>query len=246
MWKGPCTLRHGIQKSMEAILACHPALSTKWLVWVATSCELSHTVEPVLATTWQKRPPENCGHAISVPSIRGFKCTECILENVTTWEMRIADTGGRPKVSIQPAKSDHIRQNWVKNTFWLSNFSFAGTPNERSSRLQARLGMVVANYALVYTWELPIADVDGSRTGMCTTPYRKFLNQTWQMRPPEKQDHLFPVPSVVVIHRFDCMCTESIESKPSNLFGSMETEILIWFDLFYLKKGVSLIHTCTR
>ena len=26
-----------------------------------------NTVEPVLATTWQKRPPENCGHTISVP-----------------------------------------------------------------------------------------------------------------------------------------------------------------------------------
>ena len=28
------TLRHGIQNSMEAILACHPAPSTKWLDWV--------------------------------------------------------------------------------------------------------------------------------------------------------------------------------------------------------------------
>ena len=29
-----------IQNSMEAILACHPALSTEWLDWVATSCGL--------------------------------------------------------------------------------------------------------------------------------------------------------------------------------------------------------------
>ena len=70
--------------------------------------------------------------------------------------------------------------------------------------------MVVANYALAYTWELPIPDVDGSRTNMCTPPYWKFLNQTWQMRPPEKQDHLFPVPSVVVIHRFDCISRYSV------------------------------------
>ena len=62
------------------------------------------TVEPVLATTWQKRPPENCGHTISVPWIHGFKCTECVLEIATTWEMRIADTEGRPKALIQPAK----------------------------------------------------------------------------------------------------------------------------------------------
>ena len=30
------------------------------------------------------------------------------------------------------------------------------------------------------------------------------LNQTWQVRPSENQDHFFPVSSVVVIHRFDC------------------------------------------
>ena len=30
-----CTLHHGIQYSMEAILACHPALSTGWVGWLA-------------------------------------------------------------------------------------------------------------------------------------------------------------------------------------------------------------------
>ena len=30
------------------------------------------------------------------------------------------------------------------------------------------------------------------------------LNQTWQLRPPENLDHLFPAPQVVIIHRFDC------------------------------------------
>ena len=34
-----CTVRHGIQTSMEAILACHPASSTKCLDWVAKLCE---------------------------------------------------------------------------------------------------------------------------------------------------------------------------------------------------------------
>ena len=96
------------------------------------------TVEPVLATTWQKRPPENCGHTISVPSICGFKCTECVLENATTWEMRIADTKGRPKASIQPEKSDHTRQIERKALLCLSKFSFVGTSNERSSRLIRR------------------------------------------------------------------------------------------------------------
>ena len=37
-WR-PCALRHRFQNSMEAILACHPALSTEWLGWVAKWCE---------------------------------------------------------------------------------------------------------------------------------------------------------------------------------------------------------------
>ena len=53
--------------------------------------------------------------------------------------MRIADTEGRPKASIQPGKSDHIRQIERKTLFQSSNFSLAGTPDEPSSRLQARL-----------------------------------------------------------------------------------------------------------
>ena len=34
---GSCALHHWIQSSMEAILACHPAVSTEWLDWVAIS-----------------------------------------------------------------------------------------------------------------------------------------------------------------------------------------------------------------
>ena len=34
---GPCALHHWIQSSMESILACHPAVSTEWLDWVANS-----------------------------------------------------------------------------------------------------------------------------------------------------------------------------------------------------------------
>ena len=98
----------------------------------------------VLQSNLSLRPPENCGHTISVPSIRGFKCTDSVLENATTWEMRIADTKGRPKASIQPEKSDHIRQIERKALFSSSNFSFVGTPNEQSPRLQAPLVMVVA------------------------------------------------------------------------------------------------------
>ena len=142
------------------------------------------TVEPVLATTWQKRPPENCGHTISVPRIHGFKCTECVLENATTWEMRIADTKGRPKASIQPAKCDHIRNIERKTLFRSSNFSFAGTPNERSSCLQAPFGKAVANYAPAYTWEPRIANVM-ARAGACV---QLDIDIFWTK--PGKWDHL--------------------------------------------------------
>ena len=37
---GVCALRHGIQISMEAILACHPARSTEWLECHPKWCEL--------------------------------------------------------------------------------------------------------------------------------------------------------------------------------------------------------------
>ena len=37
---GLCALRHGIQNSMEAILACHPALSVQWLDLAAKCCDL--------------------------------------------------------------------------------------------------------------------------------------------------------------------------------------------------------------
>ena len=36
---GLCALRHGVQISMEAILACHPARSTEWLDCHPKSCE---------------------------------------------------------------------------------------------------------------------------------------------------------------------------------------------------------------
>ena len=56
----------------------------------------------------------------------------------------IADTVCGPKASIQPGKSDQIGQIERKTLFRSSNVSLAGTPDKRSSRLQARLGMVVA------------------------------------------------------------------------------------------------------
>ena len=64
-----------------------------------------NTVEPVLATTWQKRPPKNCGHTISVPSIPGFKCTECVLENrpPEKCELRTPKVGPKRRFNLQKA-----------------------------------------------------------------------------------------------------------------------------------------------
>ena len=184
---------------MTAILGGQPALSRGWLSWVILLCELWRIrTGPVLICkciigyNLSLRPPYKNDRLkitdtqFSVPSIRGFKCAECVLGNAATWEMRIADTRGRPKASIQPAKSDHIRQIERKTPFRSPSFSFAETSNERSWRLQALLGMVVAKYAPAYMWELSIANVDGSRRDMRTTPYWNALNQTWQMRPLEK------------------------------------------------------------
>ena len=163
-----------------------------------------NTVESVLATTWQKRPLENCGRTFSVPSNPGFKCTECFLENATTWEMRIADTGGRPKVLNQPdakattciklsEKLFSIDQLFLHKHSKRAIFAFASFAWRGRCQLRP-----------AYTWELPMADVDGSHRAYVQLHIEFFLNQTWQMRPPEKLDHLLPVPSVVVIHRFDC------------------------------------------
>ena len=146
---------------------CLPKRLVSTIISKAISFFAKCTVEPVLATTWQKRPPENCGHTISVPWIYGFKCTECVLEIATTWEMRIADTEGRPKALIQPAKRDHIRKIERKTLLWLSNFSFAGTPNERSSCLQECLQAPFGN-APAYMWEPPIAITNVmARAGAC-------------------------------------------------------------------------------
>ena len=53
-----CALRHCIQISMEAILACHPALSAKWLDWAAKWCELWHMhTGPSVQVHWPFQAP---------------------------------------------------------------------------------------------------------------------------------------------------------------------------------------------
>ena len=132
------------------------------------------------ATTWKLRTrnfsPFNLW--IQMYGVRSWNCDH--LKNANCRHRRSAQS-----VDLTCEKRPHTSDS-AKNTFRSSNFSFAGTPNERSQRLQAPLGMVVANYAPAYTCRLPIADVAGSCKGTCKTLYWKFLNLTWQMRPLEK------------------------------------------------------------
>ena len=58
--------------------------------------------------------------------------------------------------------------------------------DHRVCKLHLAWSLLITNYANAYVWELPIADFDGSRMGIWTTPLWNFLNRTWQMRPPEK------------------------------------------------------------
>ena len=99
--------------------------------------------------------------------------------------MRIADTRGQPNASTQLAKSDTIRQIEQKTLFDRLYFPSQALRTSSHRFWQALLGMVIGIYAPVYTWELPVADVDGPRRCMCIlAPYWKFLTK------PGKWDHL--------------------------------------------------------
>ena len=96
--------------------------------------------------TLSLRPPDKSDHLkiadtqIQSLQFADVKCTECVLENATTWEMRhCGHRRSGPKLQFNLGKDDHIRQNKRKTLFQSSSFSLAGTPDGRSSRLQAWL-----------------------------------------------------------------------------------------------------------
>ena len=94
-------------------------------------------------------------------------------------ELRTPKVGPKRQSNLQKATT--CVKLSEKALFWLSNFSFAGTPNERSSCLQGPFGKVVANYAPTYTWEPPIANVM-ARAGACVQLHIETK--------PGKWDHL--------------------------------------------------------
>ena len=79
---GGCALCYAIQNSMEAILACHPALSTKWLDWVAKWCERwCMRTGPIDTTAMYRYTVRSCPcRAIS----RNIDFGSCIIEQFWT------------------------------------------------------------------------------------------------------------------------------------------------------------------
>ena len=112
--------------------------------------ENSGTVKPDVASTWQELPPENYGHAISVSSDYGFKCKQCVLENATTWKMRIVDIGGRPNLKRQfnLRKQTYTVSTLAKITFAIFQlFVCSDSGPDWSSCSQAPLSTVGDSYA---------------------------------------------------------------------------------------------------
>ena len=99
------------------------------------TCPCDHLTK---ATTWKLRTrnfsPFNL--RIQMYGVHSWNCDH--LRNANCGHRRSAQSADLT-CEKRPRMSDS-----AKNTFRSSNFSFAGTPNERSSRLQAPLGMVVA------------------------------------------------------------------------------------------------------
>ena len=71
------TLCHGIQNSMGAILACHPAQSTEWLDWVAKWCEW-----------WRVRTGPICGWVCCVWQSISFKKFFLCAVFLSAWRVR--------------------------------------------------------------------------------------------------------------------------------------------------------------
>ena len=83
-----CALCHGIQISMEAILACHPARSTEWLDCHPKSCELWRICTGPIVTAIILRlcicPPNHRSEHVWA---QGF-LTEFYGKQQRTWDLR--------------------------------------------------------------------------------------------------------------------------------------------------------------
>ena len=114
---------------------------------------------PQIQSNLSLRPPDKSDH-LKIADTK-FQSLQFADSNVRTafLKMRPAEKCELRTPKVSPKRRFNLRKATIyvklseKHFFCLSNFSFVGTPNERSSRLQAPLLMVVANYAPAYTWE---------------------------------------------------------------------------------------------
>ena len=141
----------------------HLTKATTWKLRTHNFSPLEFTDSNVRSAFLKMRPPEKC-------------------------ELRTSKVGPKRRSNLQKATT-YVKLS-EKTLFWLSNFSFAGTPNERSSCLHAPFGKAVANYAPAYTWEPPIANAlkkkkKIARAGACVQLHVEIF---WTK--PGKWDHL--------------------------------------------------------
>ena len=120
MWKwGLCALRHGIQISMEAILACHPARSTDWLEWLAKSCELWHIGTGLIT----------CLLSIISCTFPSYVLDTCRLRS-------IRDCLGAFTAKLFPQLAHDVRFDVRCRIFLFSSFLFLLAPHRRGSTQQ--------------------------------------------------------------------------------------------------------------
>ena len=114
-----------------------------------------------------KQPPEDCGHAISVPSNREFKCTQCVLEHVTTWELQIADTRGLPKASIQPEKGNPKVKLSQSHFLIVQLFCAQMCPNTQYEWGKGKVGFIelgatfITDYRKTHLWVRALVNLNG-------------------------------------------------------------------------------------
>ena len=156
-------------------------ISVLWVCRYLRKC----TVEPVLATTWQKRPPENC-------ETHRFQSLEFTDSNVRSaflkmrppekCELRTPKVSPKRRSNLQNATTYVI----LSEKHFLDRLTFPSqalrTSDHRVCKL--RLARPLPDYAPAYTWEPRIANVM-ARAGACV---QLDIEIFWTK--PGKWDHL--------------------------------------------------------
>ena len=126
---------------------------------VAYSC--SHVLLNVRSAFLKMRPPEKC--ELRTPTV-GPKRRFNLQRATTCVKLQRKTLFGLPTFPSQALRTSDLRVFKLRLAWSLPLTSSLTRGNHRS----------------LMSWLAQL------RRGMCTTPCWKFLNQTWQMRPPEK------------------------------------------------------------